>query len=69
MGNRHHLGIIEAHDVRGDMLQTVLDRKMSGVETVHLGRRQVFEISLSALACEEDVILSPKDQRLGLVIA
>src|SRR5215469_1881906 len=69
LGSWHHLLIIKAFDVRRYRFQTVLDRKVTGVETVHLGRRQVFEISLSALACKKNVVLSPKDQRLGLVIA
>ena len=37
--NRRHLLIIETLDVRGDLLKTVLDSKMTGVETVHLCAR------------------------------
>jgi hypothetical protein len=53
--------MIETLDVRGDLFKTVLHRKMAGVETVHFRIRQVSQISFSAFASEEYVILSPKD--------
>src|SRR5262249_8757253 len=64
-----HLLMIKTLDVRDDLFKTVLHRKMTRVETVHLRIRQVSQISFSSFACEEYVILSPKDECLWLAIA
>src|SRR5262249_41237170 len=45
------------------------DREMAGVETMHLGGREVGEVRLTACGCEEQVALPPEDQRLGLTLA
>src|SRR5262249_59826563 len=64
-----HLLMIKTLDVRDDLFKTVLHRKMTRVETVHLRIRHVSQISFSSFACEEYVILSPKDECPWLAIA
>ena len=63
-GPHGHLLIIEAPDLADDLVETVLDGKVPGVEPVHLGLRNILEIRLAPLACEEDVVLSPENDRL-----
>src|SRR5262249_23949507 len=66
--NRHLL-IIEASDLADDLVETVLDGKVPGVQPVQLGMRNILEIRLAPLACEEDVVLSPDNDRLRLLLS
>ena len=47
-----------------NIVQMVLDRKMPGLQAVHLGVREVIEIRLPSRLAEEDVVLTPEDDRL-----
>ena len=60
---------VEALDVRGDLLERVLDGEVAAVEHVQLGVRQVAQVGPPALGREEEVVLAPEDQRLRLVLA
>src|SRR5499433_1939651 len=64
-----HLLIVEAPDPAGDLVETVLDRKVPRVEPVHLRMGKILEVRLAALAREEDVVLSPENDRLGLLLS
>ena len=66
-GFRRHTLIIEAPDLAGDLVQTVLDREVSRVEPVHLRVRQVAQVRLATFGSEEDVVLTPEDDGLWLV--
>lgn len=56
-------------DVGGNLVETIFHRKMTGIESVQFGVRQVFEVCLSAFAREKDVVLAPENQRPGLVFS
>src|SRR5207247_2068135 len=64
-----HLPIIEPPDVAGDHVETVLHRKVSGVQPMHFGAGQILQVGLTAFAGEEDIVLTPKDQRPWLPVA
>ena len=60
---------VEALDVRDDLVERVLDGEMAAVEHVQFGLGQVAQVGAAALWGEEDVVLAPEDQRLGLALA
>ena len=53
----------------GDRLEAILDGEVTGIEPVQFRLRQIAQVRLAALRREEDVVLSPEDQRLRLPIA
>jgi len=55
--------MIETLNVRGNFFKAILDGKMTGVEPVHLCIRQ---IGFPSIACEKNVVLSPKNNCLRL---
>jgi hypothetical protein len=61
--------VVEVDHFLGDIRQTVLNCKMSGVEAVHLRFREIFEESFPALRGEEYVVLRPENDCTGLVTA
>src|SRR5262249_35361898 len=50
-----------------DVGQRVLDGEVTGIQAMDLRMREILEIGFAALACKEDVVLSPEDYRFGLV--
>src|SRR5215831_3937434 len=68
-GPHGHLLIVEAPDLAGDLVETVLDRKVPRVEPVHFRMGKILEVRLATLAREEDVVLSPENDRLGLLLS
>src|SRR5678816_3973925 len=53
----------------GNGLQVVLDGEVTRIQTMHLRLRQVLEVRLAAFGGEEDVFLTPEDERLRLLFA
>ena len=53
--------------MEGDVLQTVFNCEVSGVEPMNLCLRDGFEERLPSSWCEEDVSLAPEDDRLWLM--
>ena len=47
----------------------ILDRKVPGIESMHLRVRQVGQVGLATFRGEEDVLLPPEDERLRLAFA
>jgi hypothetical protein len=47
----------------------ILYRKMSGLEPMQFGIRQIIKESLAAGGSKEDIGLPPKDQRPGFLFA
>src|SRR5215813_14283001 len=45
------------------------DRKVTRVQPMHLRMGEILEIRLTAFACEEDVVLSPENNRVGLLLS
>src|SRR6266487_1926719 len=64
-----HLRGVEATDMSGDVFQAILHCEMPRIQSMQLRRGQIPHIRLAAFACEEDVVLPPEDQRLGLATA
>jgi hypothetical protein len=44
------------------------DDEVAGIQPVDFRIRKIFEIGLAALACEEDVVLTPKNDGLRLLL-
>src|SRR5690242_19275198 len=61
--------VVEPADVRGDVVEMVFRSEMTRLEPVHLRRRQVRQVGLATLAGEENVILTPEDDRPRLPLA
>src|SRR6516225_6773770 len=60
---------IKGNHLLRDKGQTVFDRKVARVQPMHLRMGEILEIRLTAFACEEDVVLSPENNRLGLLLS
>src|SRR6266508_2792788 len=63
------LVLVEAFDLRSDLVEPVLYGEMAAVEHVQLGLREVPQVGAAALGGEEDVVLSPEDERLRPALA
>src|SRR5215471_15720404 len=61
--------VVEAMHIRGDLVETIFYSEMTRLEPMHFRLRKVFQVRLTALAGEEYVVLSPENQRLGLLLA
>src|SRR5215468_10166457 len=61
--------VVEAMHIRRDLVETIFHSKMTGIQPVHFSVRKVFQVRLTALPSEEDIVLSPENQRLGLLLA
>jgi len=61
--------VVEGLHIVDDRGQTVLDREVTGIQPVHFRVGKIVEIGLTAFAREEDVILSPEDDRLRLLLS
>ena len=61
--------VVEAMHIRRDLVETIFYSEMTRLEPMHFGVRKVFQVRLAALAGEEYVVLSPENQRLGLLLA
>src|SRR4051794_20814606 len=61
--------VVEPADVRGDVVEMIFRGEMTCLQPVHLRRRQVCQVRLAALAGEENVILTPEDDRPRLPLA
>src|SRR5215469_7438132 len=61
--------LIEGDHLLHDKGQTVFDRKVTRVQPMHLRMGKILEIGLTPLAREEDVILSPENDCLGLLLS
>src|SRR5918996_296891 len=61
--------VVEPLDVPGDLVERVLDREVAAVEHVQLSLGKVAQVRLPAFGGEEDVVLSPQDQRLRPALA
>src|SRR5215469_8928572 len=59
--------VVEAMYIRRDLVETIFYSEMTRREPMHFRLRKVFQVRLTALPGEEDVVLSPEDQRLGLL--
>src|SRR5215468_3297462 len=61
--------VVEAMHIRRDLVETIFYSEMTRLEPMHFRIRKVFEVRLTALTGEEYVVLSPENQRLGLLLA
>src|SRR5262252_971582 len=61
--------VIKAMDVCNNLVETIFHREMTGIQPVHFSVRKVFQVRLTALPGEEDIVLSPENQGLGLLLA
>src|SRR6185369_2568876 len=57
---------IEAVHAFGDLVERILDGEVAGSQPVHLGLRQIPQVRFASFASEEDVLLAPENDRLGL---
>jgi hypothetical protein len=56
--------VVEPANVGGDVVEMILHGEMPGLQPMHLRRRQIRQVRLTAFAREEDVVLPPEDDRL-----
>jgi hypothetical protein len=60
---------VESLHILDDRGQAVLDGEMTRIQPVHFRVGKILEIGLTAFAREEDVILSPEDDCLRLLLS
>jgi hypothetical protein len=65
----HSQPAVEGLHFLGDIGQGILDREMTGVQPMDFCMGEILEIRLAALAREEDVVLSPENNGLGLLLS
>src|ERR1700744_750793 len=58
--------VVEAGHLGHDLFERALKGEVAGVQPMHFSSRQPLEIGFAALRREEDVVLPPEDDRLGL---
>jgi hypothetical protein len=63
-----HLDVESLHFLY-DVGQGILDREVAGVQPMNFCTGEILEIRLAALAREEDVVLSPENNGLGLLLS
>jgi hypothetical protein len=66
--DRGYLSGKESNDLLRNEFARVFERKVTGIQQMKLGFRDISQICLGALDSEERIVLSPHDQRLRLFV-
>src|SRR5215813_2389132 len=66
---RPHGLVVKGLHLLGDVGQRNFDREVTGLQPMNLRLGKVLEIGLTALTREENVVLSPEYDRLGLLLS
>src|SRR5262249_6187458 len=62
------LALVERAHLARDLIEGILDGEVARIQPMHLCLRKNVEVRVTALWCEEDVVLTPEDDRFRLPV-
>src|SRR5215469_7453524 len=60
---------VESMDLRDDVVQRIFNCEMTRIEPMHFCFGQILQVSFTAFAREEDVLLAPENDGVRLAIS